>query len=164
MKPWIIRVWMAVVMVLLVGSISLVWPGEVQVIDPSPKVVSIIRYAAQTHRVDSYIVMGIIMAESGYNRKAVSKRGAGGYMQLMPRTAKALGVKDVFNSVQNINGGVKYYKQLLDRFNGNTSFALAAYNAGKAKVLKYKGVPPFPKTKMYIDKVFAYAQHYRERG
>jgi soluble lytic murein transglycosylase-like protein len=105
--------------------------------------------------------MGIIMAESGYDRKAVSKRGAKGYMQLMPGTAKSLGVDDPFDSVQNIHAGVKYYKQLLDRFDGSTVLALAAYNAGKARVLRYKGVPPFKYTRLYIKRVLTYAAHYK---
>lgn len=156
---WLSRIWIAIALVMVVGSISLVWPGDA--INPSPKIVSIIQSAADEHDVNSYIVMGIIMAESGYNRNAVSKMGAKGYMQLMPGTAKSLGVRDLFDSVQNIRGGVKYYKQLLDRFNGNTILALAAYNAGKANVLKYNGVPPFSTTRRYINKVLKYQAYYK---
>jgi soluble lytic murein transglycosylase-like protein len=159
---WLARIWIAIALVMMVGSISLVWPGEV--INPPPKVASIIQNAAQKHNVSSYLVMGLIMAESGYNRNAVSKRGAKGYMQLMPKTAKSLGVTNIFDSAQNIHGGVRYFKQLLDRFDGNATYALAAYNAGKANVLRYKGVPPFKYTKLYIKRVFRYAKYYREKG
>ena len=101
------------------------------------------------------------MAESSYNPKAVSKAGAIGLMQLMPTTARALGVEDIFNPEQNINAGVRYFKQMLKRFHGNTALALAAYNAGSAKVRKYNGIPPYKATKSYIKKVFKYQKIYR---
>ena len=122
----------------------------------------IIIEAANRYNVDPAIIKAIIMAESSYNPKAVSYRGAGGLMQLMPRTAKALGVKDIFNPEQNITAGVKYFKQLLEQFNGDTSLALAAYNAGSRKVRKYKGVPPFKATKKYIKNVMKYRKIYEE--
>ena len=82
-------------------------------------------------------------------------------MQLMPGTAKALGVEDCFNPEHNINGGVKYFKELLGRFNGNVKLSLAAYNAGAGKVRLYGGVPPFKATKYYIEKVFEYYSLYK---
>lgn len=102
------------------------------------------------------------MAESRYNPQAISKMGAKGLMQLMPGTAKALGVEDAFNPEHNVNGGAKYFKQLLDQFDGDVKLALAAYNAGSKNVKDYKGVPPFKATRYYIKKVFEYYQYYKE--
>jgi soluble lytic murein transglycosylase-like protein len=121
----------------------------------------IILKAANRYEVDPAIIKAIIMAESGYNPNAVSKSGAIGLMQLMPTTARELGVDDIFNPEQNINAGVRYFKQMLKRFDGNTALALAAYNAGSAKVRKYKGIPPYKATKHYIKKVFKYQKIYR---
>jgi len=122
----------------------------------------IIHHAAATHQVDPDLIKAIIMAESRYNPKAVSKRGARGLMQLMPVTAKSLGVEDSFDPEDNINGGVMYFKKLLDRFDGNVEFALAAYNAGSRYVRKYGGVPPFQQTQTYIHKVFKYHRQYKQ--
>ena len=85
-------------------------------------------------------------------------------MQLMPKTAKALGVEDSFNPEDNVDAGVAYFKRLLTRFDGDITLALAAYNAGSRKVLKYQGVPPFKETECYIKKVFRYYQVYREQA
>ena len=123
----------------------------------------IIIEVAGRHEVDPALVRAIIMAESGYNPKAVSKRGAKGLMQLMPLTAKSLGVRDIFDPEHNINGGVEYFKRLLNQFDGNVKLALAAYNAGSRKVKKYKGIPPFNATKIYIKKVFEYYEIYKEQ-
>lgn len=123
---------------------------------------SIIRQAASRYQVDPYLVKAIIMAESSYNPKAISKKGAKGLMQLMPKTAKALGVEDSFNPEHNINAGVKYFKQLLNQFNGDVKLALAAYNAGSKRVKKYKGIPPYKATQYYVKKVFEYHKRYRE--
>ena len=125
---------------------------------------SIIQRAAERHQVDEALVKAIIMAESGYNPKAISKMGARGLMQLMPKTAKALGVEDSFNPEDNVDAGVAYFKRLLTRFDGDITLALAAYNAGSRKVLKYQGVPPFKETECYIKKVFRYYQVYREQA
>jgi len=124
---------------------------------------SIIIEAANRYQVDPAIVKAIIMAESSYNPKAVSKKGAKGLMQLMPKTAAELGVKDSFNPVYNINGGVQYYKKMLNQFNGDVKLALAAYNAGSRKVKKYQGIPPFKATRYYIKKVFKYYQYYKKQ-
>jgi soluble lytic murein transglycosylase-like protein len=104
------------------------------------------------------------MAESGYNPKAISKRGAKGLMQLMPSTAEALGVVDIFNPKQNISGGIRYFKQLVKRFDGNVKLALAAYNAGSQKVRHYQGIPPFKATQYYIEKVFKYYELYKDQS
>lgn len=118
---------------------------------------------SREHNVDPALVKAIIMAESGYNPQAVSKVGAGGLMQLMPRTADSLGVQDIFDPEENVSGGVKYLKQLLNEFGGEIKLALAAYNAGSSKVRTYNGVPPIGATQVYIKKVIEYYQHYRKR-
>jgi soluble lytic murein transglycosylase-like protein len=123
----------------------------------------IILKAANRYQVDPAIVKAIIMAESSYNPKAVSKRGAKGLMQLMPKTAMEMGVKDIFNPEHNINGGVRYYKKLLKEVNGDIKLALAAYNAGLRTVKKHNGIPPFKATRYYIKKVFKYYQHYKKQ-
>jgi soluble lytic murein transglycosylase-like protein len=103
------------------------------------------------------------MAESGYNSRAISKRGAKGLMQLMPATAHALGVEDAFNPKQNISGGVRYFKQLVIQFDGDVKLALAAYNAGSRNVRHYQGIPPFKATRYYIKKVFKYYEIYKDQ-
>ncbi len=125
--------------------------------------ISIIQQAAERHRVDPALIKAIIMAESGYNPNAVSKKGAKGLMQLMPKTAEALGVKDSFNPEHNIDAGVEYFKQLLNQFDGNVKLALAAYNAGSRRVRQYQGVPPFKATQYYVKKVFKYYNYYKEQ-
>ncbi|MGD8982969.1 MAG: lytic transglycosylase domain-containing protein [Desulfobacteraceae bacterium] len=147
-------------------------PSELErVADSSPTPVKtkdklfnpIIIEVAGRHEMDPALIKAIIMAESGHNPKAVSKRGAKGLMQLMPITAKSLGVKDVFNPEHNIKAGVFYFKKLLNQFNGDVKLALAAYNAGSRKVKKYKGIPPFKATRIYIRKVFKYYELYKEQ-
>ncbi|MFC1488491.1 lytic transglycosylase domain-containing protein [Thermodesulfobacteriota bacterium] len=123
----------------------------------------IIVQAAHLHQVDPALIKAIIKAESSYNPKALSKRGAKGLMQLMPGTAKALGVEDSFNPEQNIKGGVRYFKNLVNQFNGDVKLALAAYNAGSRAVRKYRGVPPYKATKYYIKKVFQYYHFYKSQ-
>lgn len=130
---------------------------------PEDRFIAIIMRAARKYKVDPTIIKAIIKAESGYNPKAVSNRGARGLMQLMPKTAESLGVEDSFCPEQNILGGVKYFKQLLNQFDGDTRLALAAYNAGSRKVRKYKGIPPFKTTRIFIKKVFEYHQEYQQQ-
>ncbi len=125
---------------------------------------SIIDQASNLYQVDSALIQAIIMAESSYNPAAISNKGAMGLMQLMPATAKALGVEDCFNPKHNIHGGVKYFKQLLNQFNGNIHLALAAYNAGGRNVRRYKGVPPFKATKLYIKKVDKYYKYFKKQN
>ena len=122
----------------------------------------IILQAADRHDIDPALIRAVIMAESSYNPNAISRSGAKGLMQLMPRTAKALGVEDILNPEHNINGGVKYLRQMLNRFNGDLKLALAAYNAGSRHVKRYRGVPPFKETRNYIKKVLNYYEDYRK--
>jgi len=109
--------------------------------------------AAATHKIDTELLRAVAQVESCFDRKAVSKVGAQGVMQLMPDTAKELGVTDSFNASQNINGGARYLARLLIRFNQDHRLALAAYNAGPGAVEKHNGVPPYPETQKYVDKV-----------
>jgi len=107
---------------------------------------------AARYNIDTELVLRIIEAESGGDPRAVSPKGAQGLMQLMPETARALGVSDPFDPVQNIEGGVRYLSHLLQRF-GDLRLALAAYNAGPRRVLQYGGAPPFPETQRYIERI-----------
>jgi hypothetical protein len=129
---------------------------DIEIEDPEPPFHDHIMRAAQTYQVDAALIRAIIMAESNYNPKAVSHRGAQGLMQLMPTTARWLGVHDPFDPALNIDAGVRYFKDLLDRFDGDVQLALAAYNAGCRYVRKYDGVPPFATTRAYIKKVLQY--------
>ncbi|MFO7560467.1 MAG: lytic transglycosylase domain-containing protein [Desulfobacterales bacterium] len=131
-------------------------------IKKSRKFEPIINQVAGRYGVDPDLVRAVIMAESSYNPLAVSNKGAMGLMQLMPNTARAMGVEDCFNPEHNIDGGVRYLKKLLNRYNGDIELALAAYNAGSRKVMEYQGVPPFKTTRLYIKKVNDYFQFYKK--
>ena len=119
----------------------------------SPKLKAIVDHVARDYAVDKSLVKAMIHAESDFDANAVSPKGALGLMQLMPETAERYGVRDVFDPEQNIIGGVHYLHDLLETFDNNVRLAVAAYNAGKKAVLQYGGVPPYPETTQYVDKV-----------
>ncbi|MBI5896926.1 MAG: lytic transglycosylase domain-containing protein [Desulfobacterales bacterium] len=120
-----------------------------------------IMQAAEAYSVDPALIRAIILAESSYNPQAVSKRGAQGLMQIMPTTARSLGLSDSFDPARNIDAGVRYFRSLMDRFNGDVHLALAAYNAGSRHVRQYGGVPPFSATRSYIQKVLHYQKKFQ---
>jgi soluble lytic murein transglycosylase-like protein len=121
----------------------------------------IITQVAGRYEVDPSLIRAIIFAESGFNPRAKSKKGARGLMQLMPSTAKAMGIQDIYDPLENIEGGVKYFRLLLDRFGGDIKLALAAYNAGSRHVRNYAGIPPFKATRHYIKKVLKFQQKFK---
>ena len=120
-----------------------------------------IRAAALQHGVDEAVVRAIIHAESSFNPNALSRVGAQGLMQLMPGTARRFGVSNAFDATQNIRGGVQYLAWLLKRYNGDLTLAAAGYNAGEGAVDKYKGVPPYSETRLYVQRVRVLADRYR---
>ncbi len=121
----------------------------------------IISSLCSEYGVDRSLVKAVIHAESGYNPNAVSPKGAKGLMQLMPKTAQGLKVGNSFDPKDNIRGGIKYLRFLLDTFKGDVTLTLAAYNAGLSRVSQYGGVPPFEETRNYISKVLNYQRTYQ---
>lgn len=113
----------------------------------------IVKTVAQKYDVPPELIHSIIRAESNYDFQAISPKGAAGLMQLMPETAKVYRVEDVFDPLENIEGGVRYLNDLIKLFNRNTGLVLAAYNAGQEAVKKYGGIPPYPETRDYIHRV-----------
>lgn len=113
----------------------------------------VVRAASGTYRLDPDLVNSVIRAESGFNVRAVSPKGAQGLMQLMPQTASQLGVQNAFNPQANVEGGTRYLRELLERYNFDLIKALAAYNAGPQRVEQYGGVPPYYETKAYVARI-----------
>jgi len=109
--------------------------------------------AGERHQIDPDFIASVIRAESGFNNRAVSKKGAQGLMQLMPQTASQLGVTNSFDPKANVEGGTKYLRELLEKYNFDVVKALAAYNAGPHRVEQYKGVPPYYETRAYIARI-----------
>jgi soluble lytic murein transglycosylase-like protein len=125
---------------------------------------SMIDAAARTHGVDAALVHAVISAESGYNPAALSKAGARGLMQLMPATAQRYGVQNIMDPQENIHGGVKYLKDLLQMFSGNLELAVAAYNAGENAVIRHgHKIPPYAETVHYVPKVIGFYNKFRMR-
>lgn len=121
----------------------------------SQDIETLIRATAKKYNVDSKLAMAVAVAESDLNVQALSPVGATGVMQLMPDTAKQLGVRNIYDPADNIDGGIRYLKQLLTTFDGDSVKAVAAYNAGPEAVKQYNGIPPYPETREYVNKVLA---------
>lgn len=126
-------------------------PGTTQA--DSALIDSIVQQAAMRHDVDPNLVRAIIKVESNFNPHAVSRKGAIGLMQLMPRTAESLNVTNPYDPAQNVDAGVRHFKQLLDSYHGNVELSLAAYNAGSGAVHRSRGVPKYPETRNYVKKI-----------
>jgi len=138
----------------------------IKVKDESPEVFigkygSLIKQASKKFSLEPPLVKAVIMVESGFDPRAVSKKGAQGLMQLMPGTANEMEVEDPYNPEENIFGGTRYLSKLMERFNNDIELALAAYNAGPEAVEKHEGVPPFSETKKFIKKVMGFYKQYR---
>ncbi|HEY7852556.1 MAG TPA: lytic transglycosylase domain-containing protein [Caulobacteraceae bacterium] len=127
-------------------------------IAPPPETAEAIRVSAERHQVDAKLVEAVAWQESGFNRHAVSPKGARGTMQLMPATARRLGV-DSSDFAGNIDGGANYLSQMMRRFDGNQAKALAAYNAGPGAVERYGGVPPYAETQAYVHAILGRLGH-----
>jgi soluble lytic murein transglycosylase-like protein len=135
-------------------------PSEVLIQQYSP----IIARASLAYGVDRALVHAVISAESGYNPYAISRKGATGLMQLMPDTARRYGVKNVLDPVDNVNGGVRYLKDLLVMFNGNIELAVAAYNAGENAVIRAGNrIPPYAETVQYVPRVLGFYRRFQTK-
>ena len=120
-----------------------------------------IRQASNLYGIAFPLLKAIIKAESDFDPRAVSKKGAKGLMQIMPENFKRLGLKDPFDPKQNINAGARYFKQMYERFKGKVSLSLAAYNAGPTAVDQYKTIPPYEETEEYVKRVLKYYYNYK---
>jgi soluble lytic murein transglycosylase-like protein len=140
-------------------------PGAQAALAPAPvppeQIDALVQQNAATWQVDPSLVKAVIANESGFNANATSKVGAQGLMQLMPATAQSVGVQNAYDPAQNVAGGTRYLKGLLDRFNGDVRLAVAAYNAGPNAVEKYGDVPPYAETQNYVQNVLGSYDKYR---
>ena len=125
---------------------------------------SLIRTASGRYRIDADLIRAIIKTESDFNAAARSQKGAMGLMQLMPDTARLHNVVNAYDPGENVEGGVRHFKMLLDRYQGNLELSLAAYNAGSAAVEKHQGIPPFAETREYVRRVLRFYDSYRGEG
>ena len=123
---------------------------------------TLIDHYADRFQLDSALVKAMIKVESDFNPKVVSHKGAQGLMQLMPETAREMGVSDPFDPGQSIYGGTYYLRQMLDTFNSNLDHALAAYNAGPTTVQRFGGIPPYDETRNYVQRVKKYRDYYQK--
>ncbi len=139
------------------GALSLKRPGDRS--DPGTYD-TLIRRTARLYEVPPALVKAVVKTESNFQRHAVSRAGAQGLMQLMPGTASDLGVQDPFSPEENIHGGTRYLRAMIDRFSGDWKQALAAYNAGPGSVDLYGGIPPYRETREYVERVLHYYQRY----
>jgi soluble lytic murein transglycosylase-like protein len=128
---------------------------------PPGQIDALVQQNANIWQVDPALIKSVIANESSFNANATSPVGAQGLMQLMPETAASLGVKDPYDPAQNVAGGTRYLRGLLDRFNGDTKLAVAAYNAGPGAVEKYNGVPPYAETQSYVQNVLGSFDRYK---
>lgn len=117
---------------------------------------------ARRHDISPNMFAALVKSESDFNVRCLSVKGATGLSQIMPENFKRLGIKNPYDPIQNLNGGAKFFKQMIDMFGGNISHALAAYNAGPGAVQKYNGVPPYEETQEYVKRVFEYFRIYKK--
>jgi len=141
-----------------VAAVTATSPVEANVPRPPAPYRDLIRAAAARHGLASELVEAVIRVESNFEPRAVSSKGARGLMQLMPKTARLLGVRNVFDARQNIEGGARHLRNLIDRYNGNLTLALAAYNAGADAVARHGGIPPYAETRAYVARVLKVLQ------
>ena len=141
-------------------SVSAIQP----LIVPPAQIESLVNSNAAAWQVDPALVKAIIANESGFNANATSRTGAQGLMQLEPETAAGLGVRDAYDPAQNISGGTRYIKGLLERFHGDVHLAVAAYNAGPEAVEKFGGVPPYAETQNYVGNVMESYRRYQTQN
>lgn len=130
---------------------------------PAEQIESLVQHNAGIWQVDPALIKSVIANESSFNANATSATGAQGLMQLMPETAASLGVRNPYDPAQNVAGGTRYLRSLLDRFKGDTRLAVAAYNAGPGAVEKYGDVPPYAETQNYVQNVLGSLDRYRGR-
>jgi len=135
--------------------------SEVQLAARRAEIANLIAVYSRRQSLDPRLVHAVVAVESGFDPRAVSRKGARGLMQLMPETARELGVEDAFDPSQNLRGGIEYLRRMVDRFGGDLRLALASYNAGPEAVTRHGGVPPFAETAGYVRKVL---DLYRDEG